>query len=97
MCQTAYRQYLAEFVYDKIWRELSQKDRKVLYGIVNAGDARIKTIKEELHMTDNEWSPYRQRLIRKGIAGGSDRGYLRLTLPMFDEFVKEKAQFEQYR
>ena len=93
----AYRQYLAEFVYDKIWRELSQKDRKVLYGIVNAGDARIKTIKEELHMTDNEWSPYRQRLIRKGIADGSDRGYLRLTLPMFDEFVKEKAQFEQYR
>ena len=28
-----YEQYLSEFVYDKIWSELSQKDRIVARGI----------------------------------------------------------------
>ncbi len=89
-----YRQYLYDYVYNKIWSELSNKDREILYGIVEAEDDSVQTIKNKLRISDNEWSPYRQRLIRKGIADGSRRGALRLTLPLFDEFIKEKKMFE---
>ena len=89
-----YRQSLYEYVYQKIWAELSSKDRLVLRGLIEAEDNTIKSIKEKLGMTDNEWSPYRQRLIRKGIVDGHERGVLRLTLPMFDVFIKDQMEFE---
>ena len=85
-----YKQYLNEYVYNKIWTELSEKDRKILYGISEANDDSVQAIKEQLQISGNEWSPYRQRLIRKGIVDGSHRGTLKLTLPLFGEFVKEK-------
>ena len=40
-------------------------------------------------MKPNEFAPYRERLIRKGVVDGSTRGYLSLTLPMFDEYIKD--------
>ena len=39
-------------------------------------------------MQSNEFSPYKKRLMRKGIIGEED-GYARFALPLFDEFVKE--------
>ena len=91
-----YKQYLYEYVYNKLWAELSAKDRKVLRGIVEAGDSSVQAIKAKLQMSDNEWNPYRQRLIRKGIVDGSQRGMLRLTLPLFDQFVLDKIMFREY-
>ena len=90
-----FRQYLNEYVYNKLWSELSQKDRRVLRGIVEAGDPSVQAIKAQLQMTDNEWNPYRQRLVRKGIVDGSQRGMLRLTLPLFDQFVRDKIMFRE--
>ncbi len=89
-----YKQYLYEYVYNKIWHELSEKDRQILYGMVEARDDSVQAIKTQLKLSDNEWNPYRQRLIRKGVADGSQRGVLKLTLPLFDEFIKEKKEFE---
>ena len=37
-----YEQYLSEFVYDKIWSELSQKDRMVARGIADVEGGKIK-------------------------------------------------------
>ena len=91
-----YRQNLYEYIYHKIWSELSSRDRLVLQGIVEAKDPSVKSIKEYLRFSDNEWSPYRQRLIRKGIIDGSERGLIRITLPFFRDFVREQMQFEQY-
>jgi len=90
-----YKQYLYEYVYNKLWAELSGKDRKVLRGIVEAEDSSVRAIKTKLRMSDNEWNPYRQRLIRKGIVDGSQRGMLRLTLPLFDQFVLDKVMFRE--
>lgn len=90
-----YKQYLYEYVYNKLWDELSGKDRKVLRGIVEAEDSSVRAIKTKLRMSDNEWNPYRQRLIRKGIVDGSQRGMLRLTLPLFDQFVLDKVMFRE--
>lgn len=88
-----YKQYLYQYVHSKIWHELSPKDRQILYGIAEAENDTVEAIKKQLQISDNEWSPYRQRLIRKGIADGSERGRLKLTLPLFKEFVQEKKTF----
>ena len=89
-----YRESLYAYVYEKIWAELSPKDRQVLGGIAKASDPAIKAIKAQLGMTDNEWAPYRQRLIRKGLVDGSQRGLLQLTLPLFDQFILDQLMFE---
>lgn len=84
-----YEQYLSEYVYDKIWSELSQKDRMVAKGIAEAESGRIKDVREYLGMETNEFNPYRKRLIRKGIVSGETRGYVYFTLPLFDKYVIE--------
>ena len=87
-----YEQYLSEFVYDKIWSELSQKDRIVARGIAEVDGGKIKDIRERLGMETNEFNPYRKRLIKKGILSGEMRGYVYFTLPLFDEYVIENSQ-----
>ena len=82
------KQYLEEYVYDKIWSELSEKDKSITYAISQVESGRIKEIREKLGMESNEFSPYKKRLLRKGIIGEED-SYARFALPLFDEFVKE--------
>ena len=84
-----YKQYLSEFVYDKIWSELSAKDRMVAKAIADEKSGKIKDIRERLEMETNEFNPYRKRLIKKGIVSGEMRGYVYFTLPLFDEYVIE--------
>lgn len=82
-----YEQYLSEFVYDKLWSELSMKDRLVAKAIVDTDSKIIKDIRELLNVSTNEFNPYRQRLIKKGIVDGSKRGLLYFTLPLFEEYI----------
>ena len=84
-----YEQYLSEFVYDKIWSELSAKDRMVAKAIADEKSGKIKDIRERLEMETNEFNPYRKRLIKKGIVSGEMRGYVYFTLPLFAEYVIE--------
>ena len=83
-----YEQYLAEFVYDKLWSELSEKDKRVAKGIAEVKSGSVKDIREHLGLEANEFNPYRKRLIRKGIVSGDVRGYLHFTLPLFDRYAK---------
>ena len=85
----AYEQYLSEFVYDKIWSELSQKDRMVAKGIADVQSGKIKEIRDAIGMETNAFNPYRKRLIKKGIVSGEIRGYVYFTLPLFEEYVIE--------
>lgn len=84
-----YEQYLSEFVYDKIWSELSRKDRVVARGIAETDSGKIKDIREHLRMETNQFNPYRKRLIKKGILSGEMRGYVYFTLPLFEDYVLE--------
>ena len=90
-----YEQYLSEFVYDKIWSELSQKDRVVARGIAETDSGKIKDIREHLGMETNQFNPYRKRLIKKGILSGEMRGYVYFTLPLFEDYVLENAEISQ--
>lgn len=81
------KEYLDEYAYDKIWSELSRKDKKVLDAIVKVPSGKIREIRNLLGMSTNEFNPYRQRLIRRGIISGDERGYVKLLLPFFDTYV----------
>ena len=86
-----YKQYLEEYVYEKIWSELSDTDQRVLSAMSRTQTCRIADIREELGMSTNQFNPYRARLIRKGIVNGEKYGYLRFALPLFEEFVQEQG------
>ena len=84
-----YRQYLEEYVYEKIWSELSSKDKEIAFAIAQCETGKIKDIRELLHIDTNQFNPYRKRLIKKGIVDGSEYGFVRFTLPFFEQFVIE--------
>ena len=84
-----YRQYLDEFVYDKIWSELSARDKEILNGIAQIPSGKIEEIRRLLGIETNEFNPYRKRLIDKGIISGETRGYVRFELPLFEEYISE--------
>ena len=84
-----YRQYLEDYVYEKIWSELSRGDRRILSGIARSTTGKVSEVREILNIGTNEFNPYRKRLIKKGIINGDVRGYVRFVLPMFEQFVLE--------
>ena len=61
----------------------------VARGIAQIKSGKISEIRELLHMETNEFNPYRKRLIRKGLIDGETRGYVKFTLPFFEEYVLE--------
>ena len=84
---TLAQQYLEENAYEKIWSELSQKDREVTYAIAQSKDGKIQNIRSVLKMDSFQFTPYRTRLIRKGIINGDTHGYVYFTLPLFEKYV----------
>ncbi len=88
-----YRLYLDEFVYEKLWSELSEKDRKIVISMAETGEESVTGIREHLGMDSNEFSKYRLRLIRKGIVDGSTRGRMTFTLPLFREFILDQVEY----
>ena len=79
--------YLDDYVYDKIWSELSGKDRRLCYGVAKAKTGKAKEIKEIVSLADNVYSPYRDRLLKRGVLTSTEHGYVAFTLPFFDEYV----------
>lgn len=84
-----FKQYLDEYVYDKIFSELSDKDKKILYAIALCDSNKVADIRAKINLTTNEFNPYSKRLKRKELIKNSTRGYVELTLPLFDEYIIE--------
>ncbi len=87
MAVSEYRQYLEEYVYEKIWSELSRGDRNLLYAVAKSETRKVKEIKEIMGVSNNQYTPYRDRMIKKMLLDGSEYGYLRITLPLFEDYV----------
>ena len=77
---------LSDFVYEKIWSELSLKDRDVIKAICKAENRKVETIRALAGFDSNSFSVYRNRLIKRGIIYASAYGCLELSLPRFAEF-----------
>lgn len=89
-----YDQRLSEYVYQKIWSELSVNDRKVAASMTNT--RKVSEIMEEAGMDKSTFSRYRMRLIKKGIAYSPARGELRFLLPRFSEFIRYSTLENEY-
>ena len=85
-----YDQYLEEYVYSKIWSEMSELDQKIVYEMSVTGATKIQDIRKQLGMKSELFSVYRDRLKRKGVVDAKQYGYLTLALPRFEEFVKSR-------
>lgn len=82
-----YSQYLEEYVYEKLWSELSSNDRKVLIAMVEAEDQKVSSIRAKAEKNSSSFGVYRDRLIKKGIIVAFEYGHLDFALPRFKEFV----------
>ena len=85
-----FKQRLEEYVYEKIWSEISKTDKEVLTAIARIKTGQVSAIREILGYDSNHFNPYRMRLIRKGLIEGETNGYVSFALPLFDEFVLEQ-------
>lgn len=82
-----YDQYLEEYVYLKIWSELSQLDRKILIQMSVSRETSVRNIRDSLKMKSELFSVYRERLKRKGVLDTKTYGKVSFALPRFAEFV----------
>lgn len=88
--ENKYCNYLGEYVYEKIWSELSMKDREVVATMIEMGDKiRVKELRDKLGVDSSKFSHYRDRLKRKGVINITDYGYISFSLPYFKEFIKK--------
>lgn len=90
-----FKSYLQDYVYDKIWTEMSSKDQDVSYAIAKSSSGATEEIKAILNCKQNEFNPYRKRLKDKGLINVERRGYMSFMLPYFDEFVIERYELER--
>lgn len=82
-----FRQYLEDYVYEKVFSEMSPGDKKFAYSLACTENGKAKDIKIKGSFADNEYSVYRDRLIKRGIISGNEHGFVRFTLPLFEEYV----------
>ena len=87
-----YRQYLEEYVYEKIWMEMSSLDQRLAYGIACSEQGTSVEIREKANINSSTYSVYRDRLVRKGIIQGVKHGVVEFALPMFKEMVLSKEK-----
>ena len=82
-----FSQYLEEYVYEKIWSELSKGDKELLVAMAKTNDTKVEAIRKTIKKASNSFSVYRNRLIKKGLIISPEYGHLEFTLPRFKEFV----------
>jgi len=85
-----YDVFLQEYVYQKIWSELSSLDKEFLVAIAKSCRGKAGEIKQILDMPTNKYSVYRDRLLKKGLIKSISYGCIELVLPRFDLFVLQQ-------
>lgn len=83
-----YDETLESYVYEKIWSELSPKEKEIVSIIANDEKVKVSAIREISGDANNSFSVYRDRLKKKGIIDTSTYGYISLKLPRFGEIIQ---------
>ena len=83
-----YDQYLEEYVYSKIWSGMSEKDKEIMQNLAESGEIKVKDLREQLEMSSEQFSVYRERLKRKGVIDTRKYGKISMALPRFEDFIK---------
>ncbi len=85
-----YDQYLEEYVYEKMYSELSSNDKKILKVFTSDDINSVDNLLLKSKMKKNVFSVYRDRLIKRGIIESPEYGKLLLKLPRFYEFLERQ-------
>lgn len=85
-------QYLAEYVYDKLWDGLSEKEKEIANIMCETNEVAI--ILDESGLKDKEFSVYRDRMIKHGIIYSPRRGALTFVLPRFKDYILNKQLYD---
>lgn len=85
------KQYLDEYAYDKIWSELSEGDQRVAHAIASSPSSKVSDVRRLANMSTNQFNPYRDRLVKRGIVDGRTYGHVRFFLPLFERYVLEHS------
>ena len=85
--------YLREFVYEKIYTDLPDVEKKIVNAIAKSSDGNIAEIMKMVNLNKLNISPYRDRLLKKGIVNKSGWGKLEFALPRFKEYVLLQGKF----
>ena len=83
-------QIVADYVYDKVFSELSQQTKEFLMAMGSAQPVKIEDVAAKMGKTTKQISPYRDRLIKEGIIESPSHGYVSFALPRFDFFLTTK-------
>lgn len=81
-------QYLAAYVYEKIYSELSNKEKEILNCFDCDKEISLKEIAVKMNEDSKYISVYRDRLIKKGVLISRTYGMIELALPRFYDFLK---------
>ncbi len=85
-----YDQYLADYVYDKLFSELSSKEQELLLTMIDESPIKNETLRSKTNFDIKTLSVYRDRLIKKGILISPKYAYLEYSLPRFRNFLLTK-------
>lgn len=80
--------------YEKLWEDISMKEKQFLNGFQSRKDNKASLIIEKSGITKESYSKYRDRLIKRGVIKSDSYGYLSFALPRLFEFVQRKKLFD---
>lgn len=83
-------QYLKEYVYDKVFSELSKIEQNIVLSFYSNSDVKLSLIGEKLNIGNKKLSVYRDRLIKKGVIIPISYGIVSFSLPRFKEYLSYK-------
>lgn len=97
--EVEYRGELIKYSYNKLWSELSEKDKLIVISLVNLNADDVKVKRADVinyinengeNITSSVFNKYRERLLGKGIisTSGNKEGLIWLPLPQFGEFIR---------
>lgn len=82
-----YDYYLEEYVYRRVYNDLSEKEKAILKAISIDKITTNKGLVDRGIITNQEIYRYKDKLSKKGICDISSRGEINILLPRFEEYV----------
>ena len=73
--------------YDLIWKTLTVSEKELVRLIVSSESGKVSEIKKAMK-SPSSFSSLRARLINKHLVNTDERGYIKIQLPSFKEYVQ---------
>ena len=83
-------QYMADYVYDKVYSKLSANEQKLLLSFKTNLELKVEDLRNNCGFDSKTMGVYRDRLLKKGILISPKYGYLKFTFPRFMKYLKSK-------